>query len=878
MIRADFRGHLKARPSSRPGVTWKQSFAVRFAVVWALVLGGAVGVSGWLAHRDTRHQLLGSLRETVEQDARVMELRLETWLRTLGEDVRAASRSPMVEEFLETRGTVDEGRWRALVEDGFGAVFAGKPTYIQMRLLELGGANEGREILRLDRRGEELVVTPREQLQEKGGRSYFQEALSLPEEEVYFSEINLNRDFGEITSPYLPTIRAAIKIGTVPGRQMMLIINADLRLLFAELENLASPGSEIYLADEKGDFLMHPDEGATFASDLGHAVRFTDGGENGDLSEERRIPAGQWPRRSLMVRVALRDTAWRPQVEQSRWRGIWTTVIASLAGAGVALLIAWPFTRRLGRLAKALRRFDGKEELDAVALADAGQDEIGVAIQRFQEMAIKVGDHVEELQRAREDAEAAEAAKEKFLAVMSHEIRTPMNAVVGLIRVLEENDPLARQEPILRSLRSSTDNLMTLLNTALDYTRLQEGVIRYEAVDFDAAAVAREVIAALRALAMGRSLALELEAPVALTVRGDPVRLRQVMNNLLNNAIKFTGEGFVKLSLEWADDELQGRVMDTGPGIREEDRERIFSPFFSRVAGSDSTAPGAGLGLSVSREMIVQQGGSLELECPAAGGAEFVFRLPYPRTTERLPVEGGGESAGWTFERNLRVLYAEDTPSNQEVMRLTLEGTGIGLSCAGTAGEALEIFKGGAFDLVMVDLQLPDRSGAELAGEIRRLSSGCPVIAVTAQSSAKTDDEVSAAGIGEVILKPYSKEEVLRVLARFCSPDLSGALGEIHPGDGVKAGKLAGLMAREFREAAEELRQVARVKGSGGELAKTCGAIRHRLVTALARFPLRRVDVAFERLTDTEGGVDPARIDEVLAALDEAADRMGGLA
>ena len=847
---------------------------MRFAVVWAIVLGGAVGVSGWFAHRDARHQLMGSLRQTVEQDARVIELRLHTWLRTLGEDARAASRSPVVEEFLETRETDEEGQWRSMVEDGFRAVFAGKPSYIQMRLLEIGGPGEGREIVRLDRQGEELVVTPREQLQEKGRRSYFQEARALSQDEVYFSEINLNRDFGEITVPHLPTIRAAIKIGNEPGRQVMLIINADLRLLFAELENLASPGSEIYLSDEKGDFLMHPDEGATFASDLGHGIRFAGSGGDGELSEERLIREGLWPGRNLVARVALTDAAWRPQLEQSRWRGIWTMVIAAVAGAAVALLIAWPFVRRLGRLAKALRRFDGKEELTADVLEDAGRDEIGVAIERFQEMAVKVSEHVEELHRARQDAEEADAAKEHFLAVMSHEIRTPMNAVVGLIRVLEENDPPARQHPILKSLRSSTDNLMTLLNTALDYTRLQEGVMRYEEVDFDAAGVAREVMATMRPLAMVKNLGLEMEVPEDLLVCGDAVRLRQVMNNLLNNAIKFTGSGFVKLLLRHDGVDLVGRVVDTGPGIVEGDREKIFSPFYTRAAGADATAPGAGLGLSVSRDMIVQQGGSLHLECPASGGAEFVFSLPYPRSKERVEGQIQGLASALKLKDKLRILYVEDTPSNQEVMALTLVGTGVVLRCVGTAGEALECCAEGGFDLVMVDLQLPDLSGAELAREILKLNPECPVIAVTAQSSAKSDETLREAGIVEVILKPYTKEQVLVALARCASADLSVALRKVHPDHPEKAVRLAGMMAREFREAAWELRPFVGAEDRGEELMKTCAAIRHRLTTALDCFPLARVEVAFDRLLDEKGEVKSKAVLELAEALEDAAGQM----
>ena len=411
---------------------------------------------------------------------------------------------------------------------------------------------------------------------------------------------------------------------------------------------------------------------------------------------------------------------------------------------------------------------------------------------------------------------------------------------------------------------------MTLLNTALDYTRLQEGVIQYEVVDFDAAAVAREVMATLRPLAMARHLALKLEVPEALSVRGDPVRLRQVMNNLLSNAIKFTEAGFVKLSLKHEGSQLVGKVVDTGPGIVKEDRERIFTPFFTRVVGPDATAPGAGLGLSVSREMIVQQGGSLTLDCPDAGGAEFTFCLPYPGAADRARQSGQGKVASMKFTKELRVLYAEDTPSNQEVMRLTLAGAGVRLTCAGTAREALECFSAGSFDLVMVDLQLPDLSGADLAREILKLSPECPVIAVTAQSSAKSDAQLREAGIVEVILKPYRKEQVLGALARHVSGKLREALRVIHPGDGAKAGRLAGLMAREFCEAAGELRQFIGATERGGEVAESCASIRHRLTTALARFPFERVEVAFDNLEDGEGSMDTPRIQELIEALEEA--------
>lgn len=831
----------------RPEVTWKQSFAVRFAVVWALVLGSAVGLSGWFSYRDTRHQLLGSLNETVEQDARVVELKLKTWLETMENDTRSVSRSPVVSEFLKVRGTVAEDRWRAMVEDGFRAVFTSKPTYIQMRLLEVGGSREGREIIRMNREGSELSVTPEDELQEKGDRDYFREALLAEAGEVYLSEINLNRDFGKITRPQLPTIRAAIRVANEQGREVMLIINADLRLLFGDLQNLASDEAEIYLGDEKGDFLMHVDPGKVFASDLGHGVRFDSSIGDGGVVAAREITVGQPLERKFQLRVLLADESWRPVLAQSLSRGIWTTVVAAIGGALLALVIAWFFARRLGELTRALRRFDGKEGVQFTEFSDSRQDEIGVAITRFEEMAGKVREHVEDLHRAREEAEEADAAKENFLAVMSHEIRTPMNAVVGLVTALEGNDPSSRQKPILASLRSSTNNLMTLLNTALDYTKLQEGQMRYEKGRLDVTSLSREVVEELKPLAMSKNLKLELSVPDDLAVIGDRVRLRQVLNNLLNNALKFTEEGFVKLRIWYEEGKLAGEVADSGPGIPVVDREKIFAPFFSRVEGGQAGVAGAGLGLSVSHEMIEQQGGSLTLECPPEGGAVFRFALPFP-IAETADVENEApvrkvDGPGMRGE----VLYVEDTPSNQEVMELTLAGSGLALTCVGTGREARELVARRDFDLILVDLQLPDGSGVDLAADLKSPGKDVPVILVTAQASVKSQGLEDGGVIEEVVLKPYTKDVMLAAIEKQLGPDLSESLKHIHLDDPVKAARLAQTMAGEFEKAAEETMNV-----SLADCAGVVAQIQHRLTTAVSLFPLREVQKGFERWNDLE--------------------------
>lgn len=243
---------------------------------------------------------------------------------------------------------------------------------------------------------------------------------------------------------------------------------------------------------------------------------------------------------------------------------------------------------------------------------------------------MKVRQHVEELQKARDDAHEANAAKETFLAVMSHEIRTPINAVVALIRPLEKNHSSPHQQPILTSLRSSASNLVTLLNTALDYTQLREGAIDYASEAFDAATVVREVTDTLTPSALAKQLELQTDiANELLVVQGDPVRFRQVVNNLLNNAIKFTDKGYVRVSLRYTSDQLECTVSNSGPGIAVEDQANIFTPFFTLSSPEEASVPGAGLGLSVSKQMVEQQGGQLSLTSQVGTGATFTVGLPY---------------------------------------------------------------------------------------------------------------------------------------------------------------------------------------------------------------------------------------------------------
>ncbi|MCB1099258.1 MAG: response regulator [Verrucomicrobiae bacterium] len=848
---------------------WRRSLATRLAAAWAISLGAAVGLSSWFMHRDADQRLRDSLRQEIGQDASEIRVKLEAWVEGFEGDARSCAESPLVFEFLNKRNTDEEGRWRQLLEGEFRSMLTGKAAYVQMRLLSTNPGEEGQELVRIDRTESGPQATPRERLQSKADRSYFQDALALVPGEIYLSEINLNRDFGRITEPHIPTMRAAVKIGGAAEGAAILVINADMRPVFEEVRQLASPAANVRLFDSAANYLLHPDAGATFAADLGSGLRpddeypelktadsvtekgswLRDGSSGGELALATRVDLMASPVRTITLLVSLPGEAWYPALRNSHQRALWATALAALAGIGVAFLVSLPFTSQLRRLSSALREFDASGVPEP--LPEAGKDEVGMAIERFREMAGKVREQVEHLEASRREAEEANASKEEFLAVMSHEIRTPMNAVVGLIRALETNQPSAHQLPILASLRSSATNLMTLLNTALDYTRLREGVIDYTVDDFDAAGLVREVGQSFRPYSMAKQLELTVDAPEKLMVSGDAVRFRQIINNLVGNAVKFTDEGSVRVSVEHADGCLSCTVSDTGAGIASQDQAEIFKPFVSLKSGSHPAEPGSGLGLTVSKQLVEQQNGELTLESKIGQGTSFTVRLPYARATRVMPAAAGSSTKTQpAIQDKLRILYVEDVASNQQVMALTLEGTGTDLTCAGTGAEALEVLEQQSFDLILLDLQLPDMTGYELADALRVSHPSTPLIAVTAQSSDKAARRCLEVGMVAVVLKPFSAEELFGAISKHTRRSFEDELLSLHLDDPARSKALAATMAGEFRAAAETLASLQKIP-AGEETIEKIRSLQHKLKTAVVRFGLVQLEAVLGQLTDS---------------------------
>jgi PAS domain S-box-containing protein len=402
---------------------------------------------------------------------------------------------------------------------------------------------------------------------------------------------------------------------------------------------------------------------------------------------------------------------------------------------------------------------------------------------RFENQAHELSLKAEELEFERVRAQEASRSKSAFLANMSHEIRTPLNAVLGMTDLVLQDQLCDEHRNLLQTVMTSGEHLLTLLNDILDFSKIEAGKLAVDETEFDLARCLTETTQMFKLMAAKKGIACELVSPANLPhmVKGDVGRLRQILINLLGNAIKFTSKGSVTLRASCRSEPnkivLTCEIIDTGIGIDQDKLGLLFRPFEQIDASTTRQYGGTGLGLAIVRRLIELLGGQLHVESIPGQGSTFTFSVRLTLTQPVSTSDDSGTAAAAThhIDRSLRVLVAEDVPVNQKLVQLLLERQGHQALLASNGQAAVDIVKQDKHvDLILMDMQMPILDGCAAAKQIRELELAenrlrLPIIALTANAASESRDECYQAGMDAFVTKPIRKADLFDTMERLLS-------------------------------------------------------------------------------------------------------------
>ena len=856
------------------------SLTIKNAVVYFLLtLLGLAVLSYGLFHYSSQ-KIITSSEQQLVQAANIVNVKFASYIKNIQRDITYLAHSPFLNSFV-----LDEAPLKKqLLSSEYLALLKSKPDYAQIRLI--GTKNSGKELIRVERLIDECVLVEAAKLQQKGNRPYYKKTIQLPRDSFFFSPIDLNREHGEVSVPYIPTLRVASPVFNEDSVFGIVIINVSLESIFQELHQLIGENFNLKILNNQGYFLLHPDKENTFSFEFGKPTSFSaDFGQPFDsiypkikhnpfvfFRENDLLYAFQtlfYPKTDYQLLAAIGSDKITILADFYTWR--YNIIVSNFVLAIVILIIILGYMRRqaseLKRITSTMTHFPGPIDLEK--LPTHRNDEIGQLAKQFKEMSISIDNNILKLKHAKDEVEHAIKEKEIFLEDMSHEIRNPIHSIIGMTHLLEKNNPSRHQKAFIEALKFNSNNLLLLVNDIFDYYKINSNEIKAHPEWFNLQALLQKISNSQQFSAITKNIVLSTDIDSRLnhySIFTDPVRLTQVINNLVINALKFTPEnGTVQihaqiLKMQKNEVRLELAVQDTGIGVAQDEINKIVERYYSQQTQHEGLlTEGTGLGLPIVIQMLKLLGSQLSINSNPGKGSRFYFNLEIPVKMTST----GGATVSNNLPRELlsdaHVLVMDDDELILLLYENLFKDRVSSFIKIKTIRDLAEIQES-SIDILITDLYFGQKIVFEQAVNFKRvMRDHNSLLFVISGTNSSSDEIISLPHYKAQFRKPIDPPQLLESISlafashQFGTPD-TAPFREDYDHEEPKFRRAINLLIEEWEKMILTLENVIEQQDMAGYT-----AIRHKLITSVRRLKLPR----FETLLDLPLGKDASTLSAI---------------